>query len=237
MHECSLSIVIPAYNEADGLREVVERTIRAASASVEEWEILIVDDGSEDDTARAADEVATAHPEVRVLRHESNRGSGAAIWTGIQQARCELVMYVPADGQFPVREIGDYVRAAEQADIVLGVRNGRSGYTLMRRLNSELFVGFANFLFHHRFRDVNWVNLWRRRIFDHMRPVRSRGVFLMEEILSRAIARGCRVVEIPSASLPRRAGEPKGGRPGTMLKVLREMFAVWLELEVCRRQA
>jgi len=190
-----LSVITPAYNEAAGLREVVEQTMRAARSAVRQWEILIVDDGSKEATPQIADEIAAAHPRVRVFHHKHNRGSGAAIWTGIQHARFELVMYVPADGQFPVEEIPRYVQAAEQGDIVLGVRNRRPDHTFLRRLNSQLFVALANFLFHHRLRDINWVNLWRRSLFETLPPIRSRGVFLMEEIVARAVARGCRVVE------------------------------------------
>jgi len=233
MPPTSLTVIIPAYNEQASLREVVRATVKEVQRAVEEWEVLIVDDGSEDDTRRVARDLATAWSGVRVVGHESNLGSGAAIRTGIENAACELVMYVPADGQFLYEEIPEYVAAAERGDIVLGVRDGRPGYTAFRLISSHAYGAIVNFLFGHRLTDVNWVNLWRRSIFDDM-SLRSAGVFMMEEIVARTEARGGRVVEIPSGSLPREAGEAKGGRLSTILRVFQEMLAVWFELKVLR---
>lgn len=234
MNPSSLTIIIPAYNEQASLREVVRATVKEVQKVVEEWEILIVDDGSEDDTGRIAGELAAVWSRVGAICHESNRGSGAAIRTGVENASCELVMYLPADGQFLLRELAAFVEAANRADIVLGVRDGRPGYTALRLLSSKVYSAIVNFLFGHRFADVNWINLWRRSIFDDMR-LRSTGVFLMEEIVTRAETKGYRVVEIPSEFLPRATGEAKGGSLSTILRTHQEMLGVWVETKLLRQ--
>lgn len=226
----SLTIVVPAYNEAGSLERVVGQIASLVEESPREHEIVVVDDGSEDSTFEVAEALAGRLPFVRAVRHERNLGSGSAILTGIADARCDLVMYVPADGQFHLPEIHDFLEAMREADIVIGARLRRSDYSWFRRLSSRVFILLVNALFDQDFRDVNWVHMWRRDLFRHVRP-RSRGVFLLEEILVRATRRGAVVREIDSFYIPRRSGKAKGSHPATILKTIYEMAAFWLELK------
>ena len=229
----SLTVVVPAFDEAGNLPVVVEEIARVAGGSLAEWEIVVVDDASTDATPAEADALASRIPGVRVVHHAVNQGSGGAILTGIANARCELVMYVPADGQFHIREIADYVAAAAQADIVIGARIARSDYSWFRRLSSEVFIRLVNALFDQSFRDVNWVHLWRRSVFERVAP-RSRGVFMLEEVLVRARRAGFSVREIDSMYVPRRSGQAKGGNPRTILRTIWDMGRFWLELRLGR---
>jgi glycosyltransferase involved in cell wall biosynthesis len=231
----SLTIIVPAFNEAANLPVVVERIARMATATLGQYEIVIVDDGSTDDTPATARDIARYLPHVRFVRHERNLGSGAAILTGIAHARCDLAMYVPADGQFHLPEIADYLRAMAGHDIVIGARIDRSDYSGFRLLSSRVFIFLVNRLFHQSFKDVNWVHMWRRRIFDDVKP-RSRGVFLLEEILVRARRRGFTVNEIDSRYIPRLSGKAKGSRPLTIIKTIYEMARFWRELRRSERR-
>jgi glycosyltransferase involved in cell wall biosynthesis len=225
----SLSIVVPAYNEGGNLAFVVDQIARQAARSAPEHEIVIVDDGSTDDTLEVAHDLAARLPRVRVVAHATNQGSGGAILTGIAHARCQLVMYIPADGQFHLPEIADFLRAIAGHDIVIGARVKRSDYSWFRRLSSRVFILLVNRLFRQSFQDVNWVHMWRRRIFEKIAP-RSRGVFMLEEILVRARRAGFEVAEIQSFYIPRRSGQAKGGDPRTILRTIFEMLRFWLEL-------
>lgn len=225
----SLSIVVPAYNEEASLASVVRQLSTLVEAAVPDYEILIVDDGSRDRTASVAGALAEELPRVRVIRHGTNQGSGGAILTGVAHARSDLVVYVPADGQFHLPEIRDFLQAMAGSDIVIGARIERSDYSAFRRLSSRVFIALVNRLFDQDFEDVNWVHMWRRRVFDQVRP-RSRGVFLLEEILVRARLAGFHVAEIPSLYVPRLSGRAKGSHPLTILKTILEMARFWLEL-------
>ncbi len=216
----TLSVVIPAYNEEQTLAGVVRELQPALDSLGAAYEIVIVDDGSTDSTARVARELPAEH--VRLVQHETNRGAGAALATGIAAARQALVLFVPADGQFDPAEIAAFTIAAADADIVVGCRNQRPGYGLVRRLQSRTYLALVNALFGTRFRDVNWVQLWRRETAGTL-PLTSRGVFMQTEMLLRARHAGLRIVEIPSAFRPRTAGLAKGSRPATVWRTLREM--------------
>lgn len=220
---------MPAYNEESSLGTVVAQVSALAEATLQDYEIVIVDDGSTDRTAGVACELAGCLPRVRVVRHGTNQGSGSAILTGIANASCELVVYVPADGQFHLPEIGDFLRAMDGHDIVIGARIKRSDYSWFRLLSSRVFIVLVNHLFRQDFRDVNWVHMWRRRVFERVVP-RSRGVFLLEEILVRARLAGFSVAEIQSFYIPRLSGRAKGSHPLTILKTIEEMIRFWLEL-------
>lgn len=225
----ALSIVVPAYNEERNLRIVVEETTRVARAALQTWEIIIVDDASSDGTLAVARALAEAETRVRVVRHERNQGSGGAILTGVAEARCELVMYVPADGQFHLEEIAGFLRAMEGHDIVIGARIKRTDYSGFRLLSSWVFIRLVNWLFHHDLKDVNWVHMWRRNVFDTVKP-RARGVFLLEEILVRARRAGLKVAQIDSLYIPRLSGHAKGSSPSTILRTIYELTRFWIEL-------
>lgn len=225
----SLSIIVPAFNEEGSLRTVVEQIHRLAQKNVPGFEILIVDDGSRDHTFAIAEDLKKYYPNVSVIRHDRNLGSGSAIRTGIQNSRGELVTYIPADGQFHLPELNDFLAAMENSDIVIGARIKRSDYTWLRQLSSRVFILLVNFLFHQSFKDVNWVHMWRKKIFEKVQP-KSRGVFLLEEILVRARRAGYQIKEIDSLYIPRLSGEAKGSNWKTIVKTIFEMALFRLEI-------
>lgn len=224
-----LSVVIPCYDEEATLRATLDTLVAVLHRAPFTWEVVVVDDGSEDRSAEVTEHYARFEPHVRLLRHSHNQGSGQAIWTGIEGSGGEYVIYVPADGQFDHEEIPRFVAAADAgADIVIGHRLSRDDYTTYRLLSSFVFLWLCNTLFEHQFQDVNWVHLWRRSVFVRVRP-KSRGVFFLEEILVRARDGGARIAEVPSVYRPRQGGQAKGGRPTVILKTIWEMGQLWRE--------
>lgn len=224
-----VTVVVPCFDEEATLLPTLDDLVRILGEARFSWEVIVVDDGSRDGSAGIAGDYGRREPSVRLVKHRVNMGSGQGIWTGIQHARGEFVIYVPADGQFDHGEIPMYVaRAQEGADIVIGHRLSRDDYTLYRRASSAVFLRLCNTLFDHQFQDVNWVHLWRRSIFSDIEP-RSRGVFFLEEILVRARDRGKVVAEVPSVYRPRKGGQAKGGRPAVIGKTIWEMLRLWVE--------
>lgn len=224
-----LTVVVPCFNEEATLEATLDDVVRVLDEASFTWELVVVDDGSKDGSAAITDAYHARDPRVRLVKHRHNQGSGQAIWTGVQHASGEYVIYVPADGQFDHGEIPMYVAAADEgADIVIGHRLSRDDYTAYRRASSWVFLTLCNTLFDHQFQDVNWVHLWRRSIFDDLEP-RSRGVFLLEEILVLSRDLGKRVVEVPSVYHPRQGGQAKGGRPDVIVKTILEMLLLWME--------
>jgi dolichol-phosphate mannosyltransferase len=224
-----VTVVVPCFNEEATLAPTLDELCAVLHQAPFTWEVVVVDDGSEDKSAAITQHYRRLEPHVRLVKHRNNQGSGQAIWTGIQQARGEFVIYVPADGQFDHGEIPMYVDAADKgADIVIGHRLSRDDYTLYRKASSFVFLTLCNTLFDHQFQDVNWVHLWRTDIFEEIEP-KSRGVFFLEEILVRSRAQGKVVVEVPSVYRPRQGGVAKGGKPTVILKTIWEMLQLYRE--------
>src|SRR5437899_1056135 len=107
-----LSLVLPAYNEAEGIGPAITEADAALSQFAGDYEILVVDDGSRDTTAAVVTELARERSRVRLLRHGCNRGYGAALRTGFEAARGERVAFTDADGQFDLAELERLVAAS-----------------------------------------------------------------------------------------------------------------------------
>ena len=146
-----VSIVIPAYNEELAIESVIGEILEVCQKHEVSPEIIVVDDGSTDATARLA-----ARAGASVLRHRSNRGYGAALKTGIVAASRDYVVITDADGTYPARHIPDLVAELERADMVVGARIGRDvRIPLIRRPAKFVLNKLANYLTNARIPDLN----------------------------------------------------------------------------------
>src|SRR5690242_1363619 len=121
-----LSVVLPCFNEEGNVARAVGDAMLAASRVTRRHEIIVVDDGSDDSTARVGARLAQTHASVRLIRHKINRGYGAAVRTGIEAARMPYVLITDADRQFDLREISQLVDRLEEAEVVVGHRLRRN---------------------------------------------------------------------------------------------------------------
>jgi len=144
------SVVIPAYNEADGILATLE-ALQAGLAS-ENCEIIVVDDGSTDRTA----ELLRSQAGIRTVTHTHNRGYGAALKTGIRHARHPLIVITDADGTYPNERIPDLVRLAISTDMVVGARTSANvDYSRLRSIPKWFLKHFAEWLVHRKIPDIN----------------------------------------------------------------------------------
>ena len=153
-----LSIVIPAYNEADGIGPVLQELAAVMAKSGIEHEILVVDDGSSDGTVRGVEALLGSLKQVRLLQHDENRGYGAALKTGILAASAPVIAITDADGTYPNERIPELYRAllARRADMVVGSRTGANVHIpLVRRPAKAALGALANYLSGRRIPDLN----------------------------------------------------------------------------------
>ena len=152
-----LSVAIPSFNEEAGLEVTVRRVVDGLERSgVSGWEVVVVDDGSTDGTARAADELAARLPGVRLVRHSVNLGYGAALKTALRRSRAELVAITDADGSYPDDKIAELAAAIGEADMVVGARSGRERhYPWLRRIPKAFLGRWVSWLAGRRVPDLN----------------------------------------------------------------------------------
>lgn len=203
----SLSVVVFAYNEAENIKAVLDELGRWIDASARDVEIVFVDDGSTDNTLKVA-QSALLSRSYQIVRHEQNRGIGAALKTGVSAARAPWVTFIPADGQIEPEAIGALVRTADtdRADVVLSVYDHRNdGFD--RKLLSY-GVRSLIFLFHGVALRSDGPYLFRRSIFvpEELPP---NSFFLNFEFPIRVLAAGLKVSTVTIRCRPRRSGVSK----------------------------
>jgi hypothetical protein len=171
-----LSVVIPAYNEEGGIAQIIERVLSTrpmlADVGVDDLELIVVDDGSRDGTATITDR----YPTVRLIRHPTNRGYGAALKTGFSRARGNLLGFLDADGTYPPEHFPDLCRVAleEKADLVIGSRmaGAESEMPLVRRIGNLIFANLVSLLGNHRVSDSSsGMRVIRREALPRLYPL------------------------------------------------------------------
>ena len=188
-----LSYFFPAHNEEANLAGLVEEALATLPGLADEFEILIVNDGSRDATGRIADELAAAHPGiVRAVHHPTNLGYGAALRSGFRAANLDHVAFTDGDRQFHVEDLGrliDRMAAADRPDVVVGFRIKRAD-PLVRTLYARAYRLANRIFFGLRVRDVDCAcKLFRRPALEGI-GVESGGAFFSAELLIKLSAAG-----------------------------------------------
>lgn len=208
----TLSIIIPAYNEEDGIEAVMARVLGIRPAllaiGIADMELIVVDDGSRD---RTAEQVA-ATPNVRLIRHRRNGGYGAALKTGFAAARGEWIGFLDADGTYPPESFPDLMRVAlaQDSDIVIGSRmaGAASQMPLVRRIGNLLFANLVSLVSAQRITDsASGMRIFKKAILERLYPLPD-GLNLTPVMSTRALHEGLKMVEAPIA-YSERAGRSK----------------------------
>jgi glycosyltransferase involved in cell wall biosynthesis len=240
----SISVFFPAYNECTNLGTVVTETRRVLQELDLDYEIIIVDDGSTDGTSALADDLAREEPRVRVVHHESNRGFGVALGSGLRSATKELVFYTDADNQFNVDELKVFLPALEDVDMVLGYRLRRQD-PWARLVVARVYNWMIRLLFGLRVRDIDCsFKLFRRSLVADI-DVRSQTGLGDAEILIKALKAGARVRELPVSHFRRMRGTTTyevgwfGAiglvKPSVPFRIVAEILLLWPELRGLRK--
>lgn len=203
-----LSLVMPAYNEVAGIAEAVAEAHEAMVGLGYEFELLVVNDGSTDATGARVAEVAALWPRVRLLTHSTNLGYGAALRTGFEAARFELVAFTDADGQFYLDDLEDLVTLARECPVAVGWRVGRKD-PWRRRFLSWGYNRLARLFLGTGVRDCDCaLKVFQRDALQYLLP-ESAGYFVNSEMLCRARQLGFAVAEVGVRHRARRNGTSK----------------------------
>lgn len=227
--ERAVSLVMPAYNEAAVIERAVEEARAALAKLCSTFEIIVVDDGSSDGTAAILRALSKRVSELRVIRHRSNRGYGAALTSGFRAARFPWVAFTDADCQFDLQELGRLLEHRAADTIVVGRRLGRKDPWL-RRFLSWGYNQLVRWLLRLPVRDVDCaLKVYPRELVRRLLP-RSPGYFVNTEMLARATAKGVAIREVAVSHRPRAGGKSKVGLhevPRTAFTLVRFCWEQW----------
>ena len=226
----TLSVIFPAFNEQANIVHTVEKAIGILPEVAEAWEIIVVNDGSQDETGRICDGLADRYPEVRVVHHTANRGYGAALKSGILEAQYNLIFFSDSDAQFDLNELPQFVVWAEDYDIVAGYR-GKRRDPIHRIVNAWGWNILVRSLLGLRIRDIDCAfKVFRREVFERIQ-IRSVGAMVNTEILAQALRFGMRIKEVQVSHFPRRYGQQTGASLRVVVKAFHELFRLWSKLQ------
>jgi glycosyltransferase involved in cell wall biosynthesis len=220
-----VSIVLPAFNEEANVESAVREASLTAERLFGDYEIIVVDDGSRDDTARVAKGIAAADTHVRVICHGRNRGYGEALRTGFLTSRLDFIFFTDADLQFDMREIERLLPYAGAVDVVAGYRMNRQDPP-SRRLMAYAWNLLVRILFYVPVRDIDCAfKLFDRRVLEEI-DIESVGAMVNTELMVKLGRRGASVVEVGVHHRPRKAGEARGANPRVIATAFREVLTM-----------
>jgi dolichol-phosphate mannosyltransferase len=228
-----LSVVMPAFNEEAVLSTSLGLAVATLDDLCDDWELVVVDDGSTDSTAAVLAASARQEPRLRVITQETNRGYAAALRRGFAACRSETIFYTDADAQFDLGELAVAYPLLAHADMVAGWRWDRQD-PWPRRFLSSCFNALQRLLLGTRARDVDCAfKLFRRSFFERV-ELSSSGFLIDAELFARAELAGLRVVQLPVTHRRRAAGR-SSIRPATVWRSLLQLLALAQMLRAERR--
>ena len=220
-----LSVVLPAFNEEPNIERVVRDCTAYLDGTGLEYELIVTNDGSRDQTGPILDRLAKELPRLRPQHHPENRGYGAALRTGFDAATKRFVFYMDGDGQFDIRELDLLLPLATDEDhIVTGYRIVRND-PFLRRLNARLFGGWlVRILLNVHVRDLNCAfKLIPKKVLNAI-TLEATGALINAETYGRAIRKGVKIKEVGVHHFPRTAGVQTGAHLGVIVRAFYDLF-------------
>ncbi len=226
----SISVFFPAYNDGGTIPSMVLTALLTLRELAEDYEVIVVNDGSADYTAEVLEELAARYPELRVIHHEQNRGYGGALRTGFASATKDLIFYTDGDAQYDPREMTClYDVWSDQVDFVNGYKISRSD-PLHRVIIGRLYHWTVKLAFGLCLRDVDCdFRLMRRSIFDTVHLKSDSGVICVE-LMKKVQDAGFRIVEVPVHHYHRAYGKSQFFNFGRIWRTGKQLWELWWEL-------
>lgn len=230
-----ISVFFPAYNDAKSIGKLVADALEILPSLADDYEIIVVNDGSTDETGEVLRQLEARHKALRVVRHETNKGYGGALQSGFRAARLDLIFYTDGDGQYDVGELKKlYALLDEKTDVV-------NGYKLERgdKINRKVVGGFYNRLAHLMFslpiRDIDCDFRLIRKAFSDKIALSSTSGSICVELVYKLNRAGARFRETGVSHYERPYGKSQFFTVRRVTKTLYDFFSLWLRLVVARK--
>ncbi len=228
-----ISVFFPTYNEEKNIKSTVLNASMVLKKLFKSWEIIIVNDGSNDGTKDIAESLAIIDPRIRVINHNQNKGYGASLQTGFYRSRYDWITFNDSDGQFNFAEIENFIKTQKEtnADLVIGYYKKRQ-VSKFKIITSKMWELSVMFLFGLHVKDIDCgFKLISKKVIDKIPRLESqRGAFISSELLVKAQKEGFKIVEVPVTHYPRMQGKGTGRDLKVIIKSFIDLFRLWRKL-------
>ncbi len=227
-----ISVFFPAYNDGGTIASMVLSAILVLESLTDDYEVIVVNDGSSDYTKDILDELERRYAEVRVVHHEKNRGYGGALRTGFATAAKEFIFYTDGDAQYDVRDLPPlWEQMKDGVDLVQGYKISRSD-PLHRVIIGRTYHWLAKLAFGLRLKDVDCdFRLMRSSIFDKVRLKSDSGVICVE-MMTKIQDAGFAIAEVPVHHYHRAYGRSQFFNFRRIFRVAHDLSKLWWELRL-----
>lgn len=227
----SLSVFFPCFNEEKNIPLFIAEALTVIPQVAEKFELIIVNDGSVDQTKLTGEALAQKYPNVKIISHPENRGYGAALRTGFEAAKYDWVFFTDGDLQFKLNQLIDFVPYTEKHHVIIGYRKKRAEGKL-RAFNAGLFKLYIDLLFRVGVRDIDCAfKLFHRKTLQALH-LESTGAFTSAEILYKLKKRGEKFMQLPVNHRKRKFGSPTGNNVKVIIKAGIEALSLYLKIKI-----
>ena len=222
MIEQSLEIVIPAYNEEKNIEKIVNRSLEWLKSQTKDYQVLVVDDGSSDDTRKILKSLSEKNKHIKVLFHKKNFGIGAAWTTLYKECSKDIIFSCPADLQFDPFDFSKTLEHINGFDIISVYRPKKEDYSMFRQAITNIHRIILKIFFKLNIRDINWVKMYKKWTLKDL-DIKSKSVLIETEILAKVKKRKGKIIQLSAPYHRRLYGVSKGSS-------LKHLFQVYVEL-------
>lgn len=209
---------------------MVKQAAQFLPTVAEKFEIIVVNDGSTDQTAAVTKNLQKQYPQLRLVSHEENLGYGASLRTGFEASRYDWIFYTDGDAQFDMTELAKFIPYTQEYEVILGYRQNRAeGWS--RILNAKLFKLYIDLLFRVGVKDIDCAFKLIRADLIQGLDLFSSGAFISAEYLYKLKKQGVQFKQLPVKHLPRQHGQPTGARPDVIIKALLDAMRLYLKMK------
>lgn len=225
MSKPNITVFFPVYSDEKTVRRVTEKALRVLKEVANEYEVLIINDGSPDDSGKVADELATEYPEVRVIHHQTNLGYGAAIKRGLTNAKYEWICFTDGDDEYDLEDLKKMIRLKDYYELIITFRYVKL-YSNFRVFVSGVYNKIFRFVFKTKYRDISTgLRLMRKDVANELELI-SDSPFIGAEITVRTMLKGYRVGEMGIQTFPREFGSGASVSWKNIIKTIKDMLHV-----------
>jgi len=226
MEKPEITIFFPVYNDQNTIATMTEKCLAVLKDIASKYEVIIINDGSPDNSGVVADEMATKYDHVRVIHHPQNKGYGAAIKSGLENAQYEWVCFTDGDDEYDIEDLRKMIRLKDYYDLIITFRYVKL-YSTLRVFISGIYNKIFRWVFRTNYRDISTgLRLMKKSVYTDLNII-SDSPFIGAEITLRSMLKGYRVGEMGIQTFPREFGKGASVSVKNILRTIKDMRKVY----------